>query len=240
MRTLICIGLFFLAALGTAAKAESSYYYVANTRPPDAYLSLRTLPSASRGRRIKTMPNGTLLEVLQRRDDAWWFVREVRSGARGWVLSRQGDRVWIECCKSGEGTRAEYDFITSDDPQNRCLLRVNGQTEFEGPCQITTFGDGSFRFETDRVIAIVNVTDSGNALSRYPSQHEGFASWQWKPVGGDDYVRGDFGVKLLNELGIGRIDYDDMPEYDHCWGSDTALQSGKENYTNVCISFPNP
>ena len=52
-----------------------SFYYVANTRPPDAYLSLRTEPTTSRGMNIMTMPNGTLLELIERRLDGWWHVR---------------------------------------------------------------------------------------------------------------------------------------------------------------------
>jgi hypothetical protein len=46
---------------------DKSFYYVANTRPPDAYLSLRTDPTRTRGMNIMTMPNGTLLELIERR-----------------------------------------------------------------------------------------------------------------------------------------------------------------------------
>jgi hypothetical protein len=74
---------------------------VGDTRPPDAYLSLRTEPSGSRGQSIMHMPNGTLLDVLQRRADGWWLVRVVPSGEEGWALNRQGSRVWIHCCSGG-------------------------------------------------------------------------------------------------------------------------------------------
>ena len=37
--------------------SDNSFYYVANTRPPDAYLSLRTNPTTAFGQRIRTMPN---------------------------------------------------------------------------------------------------------------------------------------------------------------------------------------
>jgi len=89
-----------LAALKPPKAPDNSYHFVANTRPPDAYLSLRTEPTSSRGQRITTMPNGTLLQVLQRQSDGWWYVRMVANGQQGWALSRQGDRVWIYCCQT--------------------------------------------------------------------------------------------------------------------------------------------
>ena len=57
------------------ASADNSYFYVANTRPLDAFLSLRTDPTTKYGLSIVSMPNGTLLQALQRRDDGWWYVR---------------------------------------------------------------------------------------------------------------------------------------------------------------------
>ena len=77
---------------------DNFYFYVANTMPPDAFLSLRTAPTAAHGLNVMQMPNGTLLQVLQRRDDGWWYVRVVPSNQEGWALSGQGNRVWIECC----------------------------------------------------------------------------------------------------------------------------------------------
>lgn len=71
---------------------------MANTRPPDAYISLRTQPGSSAGQRIDRMPNGTRLQILDRRPDGWWRVREVVSGQEGWALSAQGSRTWIVCC----------------------------------------------------------------------------------------------------------------------------------------------
>ena len=75
-----------------------AYYYVANTRPPDAFLALRTQPSASSGQRIMAMTNGTLLQVLQRRENGWWYVRVKATGDEGWALSGQGAQAWIVCC----------------------------------------------------------------------------------------------------------------------------------------------
>ena len=78
---------------------SSQLHYIANTRPPDAYVSLRTQPSSTSGQRITTMPNGTTVKVLQKRADGWWQVQIVLSGKQGWALSGKDGRVWIECCQ---------------------------------------------------------------------------------------------------------------------------------------------
>src|SRR5262245_23125408 len=102
-RAAIAVIVAALCPLLTAQNRPSpGYYLVANTRAPDAYLALRTEPSADRGQRIATMPNGTLLEVLQRRPDGWWLVRIAATGQEGWALSGQGDRTWILCCQMAQ------------------------------------------------------------------------------------------------------------------------------------------
>lgn len=90
----------------TNSNNGNSYYFVANTHPPDAYLALRTQPSSSRGQRVATMLNGTLLQVLQRQPDGWWRVRIVATGQEGWALSGQGNRVWIDCCQSSQPSQS--------------------------------------------------------------------------------------------------------------------------------------
>ena len=50
------------------------------------------------------MPNGTLLEVLDRRYDRWWHVRVFPTGQEGWALSGVGNWMWIECCVTGSGS----------------------------------------------------------------------------------------------------------------------------------------
>ena len=85
---------------------DRARYYVANTRPPDAFLALRTHPSSTQGKRVLAMPNGTVLEVLSRRPDGWWYVRVPASGHEGWALSQAGGRVWIECCITGSPSAA--------------------------------------------------------------------------------------------------------------------------------------
>jgi|SRR6516164_9581068 hypothetical protein len=82
-----------LATIGTAFAGVADYR-VDNTRPPDAFLALRTHPSSVTGRRIMAMPNGTPLNVLQRNSNGWWYVR-VLGGPEGWALSRQGNKTWI-------------------------------------------------------------------------------------------------------------------------------------------------
>lgn len=98
--TALLVSIFALLPPANAqgSSPDSSLYYVANTTPPDAFLSLRTHPSASQGLRIMTMPNGTPLQVLERRPDGWWRVKVASSGQEGWALSRSTNRIWIECC----------------------------------------------------------------------------------------------------------------------------------------------
>jgi hypothetical protein len=86
--------------------SDTSIYYVANTRPPDAYLSLRANPTTSDGQRITTMPNGTLLRVLKRQDDEWWYVKVVPFGPEGWALSHIGNRTFIACCTTAAAVQA--------------------------------------------------------------------------------------------------------------------------------------
>jgi Bacterial SH3 domain len=111
MKHCICLGLGVLAIVMAAfavcsssvaqtSSADDEAYYVANTRPPDAFLALRTNPASGSGQRIAVLPNGTLLKVLERRGDGWWYVRVLPSGPEGWALSRQGNSVWIECCRT--------------------------------------------------------------------------------------------------------------------------------------------
>ncbi len=81
----------YVATPGSSDNTPNAIYYVANTRPPDAFLALRTDPTS--GLRIMAMPNGTELQVLQRRDDGWWYVRVLSSGQEGWALSGQGEQT---------------------------------------------------------------------------------------------------------------------------------------------------
>jgi Family of unknown function (DUF6636)/Bacterial SH3 domain len=94
----IALSAFCDSSLAQNAGRDAPHYFVANTRPPDAFLALRTHPSSRIGQRITTMPNGTLLRVLQRNDDGWWYVRVVPTGQEGWALSGQGSSTWIVCC----------------------------------------------------------------------------------------------------------------------------------------------
>lgn len=96
------VGLFStwgIPQLQSAARAQEQLC-VEHTRPPDAFLSLRTHPTATAGRQIEEMPNGTPLTVLQRRGDGWWLVRNIRSGNVGWALNRYGNRIWIDACRN--------------------------------------------------------------------------------------------------------------------------------------------
>jgi hypothetical protein len=57
------------------------------------------------------MSNGTLLKVLQRQGDGWWYVRVLPSGPEGWALSRQGNSVWIVCCATAGGASSRQAAI---------------------------------------------------------------------------------------------------------------------------------
>jgi hypothetical protein len=90
-----------LAASAQTSAGGEQFYRVANTLPPDAYLSLRTQPSTSAGQRVDTLANGTLLRVQQKRSDGWWQVQVVANGESGWALSGTSGRAWILCCTLG-------------------------------------------------------------------------------------------------------------------------------------------
>jgi hypothetical protein len=97
---LVCLFVLFSLALPLQSAAQDGsragpYYIVANTRPPDAFFALRTDPSISVGRCIMEMPNGTILRVLRRNQDGWWYVRVVEAGREGWALSRGDGAYWI-------------------------------------------------------------------------------------------------------------------------------------------------
>jgi hypothetical protein len=68
------------------------YHYVGDVRPPDDWLSLRTVPSDKGGARVMKMPAGTLFKVTEKRG-TWWHV-ELQGGQTGWAHSN-----WIRCCK---------------------------------------------------------------------------------------------------------------------------------------------
>lgn len=117
--------------------SDTSIYYVANTRPPDAYLSLRSQPTSAVGQRLMTMPNGTALRVLQRQDDGWWYVKIVSSGQEGWALSRIENRALIECCTTAAVVQApaQSSPVTENQPAQteQLLWDHNGSTAYLGP-----------------------------------------------------------------------------------------------------------
>jgi hypothetical protein len=78
--------------------SDDLLHFVDGTQPPDAWLALRTEPGP-RGARISQLPNGTLIEVLERRTDNWWRVRVVEIGIEGWILHKSGSRTWVSCCR---------------------------------------------------------------------------------------------------------------------------------------------
>ena len=117
-----------------APLAAQQFHYVAGTKPPDAYLALRSQPSSTRVQRIVAMPNGTLLRVLQRRDDGWWYVSVHPSGQRGWAFRGRGDRVWIHCCSGASATAeppapAQRELPGFRTPSNNIHCQIEAWTE---------------------------------------------------------------------------------------------------------------
>ncbi len=80
------------ASGGARGGGGAEYHYVGDVRPPDDWLSLRTVPSDKGGARIMKMPAGTLFKVTEKRG-VWWHV-ELRDGQTGWAHIN-----WIRCCK---------------------------------------------------------------------------------------------------------------------------------------------
>ena len=102
---------------------EPQTYYVANTSPPDAFLSLRTLPSTGAGSRIIAMPNGTVLQVLERSSDGWWRVR-TSHGVEGWALSRDySGKPWIV-----KGKPASESIIGEPGVISTSTIVINGES----------------------------------------------------------------------------------------------------------------
>jgi hypothetical protein len=144
-------------------------YYVANTEPPDAFLSLRTVPSSTNGKRLLAMPNGTLVRVLHRNSDGWWYVRAVETGLEGWALSHLGNKEWIVCCTRTDSDTSDRSAgaLASEDPKPReansgaeilkapfpspddhsCSLYVNGK---EVICELVLYLNGrGLQFNND-------------------------------------------------------------------------------------------
>jgi hypothetical protein len=67
---------------------------VADVRPPDAWLALRSEPSARSGRQLRRLLPGQTFEMLGEQRDEWYRVR-LPDGLHGWVSWEV--RRWIAC-----------------------------------------------------------------------------------------------------------------------------------------------
>jgi len=219
--------LALLISCGLLAAQQGSqsltFHFVANTTPPDAYLALRTLPSSRGGRRIMAMSNGTLLQVLQRRDDGWWRVRVSPSGQEGWALSGRGNRVWIDCCKTLTGSapvqpsQTELPGLRTPSNNIHCLIeewkRDDGKQVSQLRCDISDLGGppppkpAQCEFDWGQVFAIAADGLSGQRLCYSDSaMNEGYrvlpygAIWQ---RGGYTCRSESSGLTCVNALGHG-------------------------------------
>ena len=100
-RIAVCVACLF--AFSHSASADGPYHFVWDTRPPDDWLDLWSLPGG-RGALLEHMPNGTPLEILEFGQGQWLKVRQLRSGAIGWAAwgNPSRTRVWIYCCWTNE------------------------------------------------------------------------------------------------------------------------------------------
>ena len=145
--------------------SDNSFYYVANTRPPDAYLSLRTNPTSAFGQRIMTMPNGTVLRVLRRQDDGWWYVKVVPSGQEGWALGRIENRVLIECCTTAAAVQ----------PPDQSQQQSPASPSAAGPsfdCAKATYADERTICSNAELSQLDNVANAGYEYVRHARDNQ--------------------------------------------------------------------
>jgi YARHG domain-containing protein len=135
------------------AQTGVAYSYVANTAPPDAFLALKLYPSVNSSR-IMAMANGTKLEVLLRRLDGWWYVKVWPTGEQGWAFSGQGNKAWILCCATTDGSQAEGRPVAKEITDFSCDQLWFGRNSI--------FKEAGYCFKTSRAIAAF-----GNAGCRY-------------------------------------------------------------------------
>jgi uncharacterized protein len=67
---------------------------------PDPYLALRSKPTTQDGQRLSKMRNGTVVAILEKQEDGWWFVQDLKANIQGWAKSGAGwgglERSWIK------------------------------------------------------------------------------------------------------------------------------------------------
>ena len=139
---LLAIVVALLICRGNAAEAQNSY--VANTAPPDAFLALKAFPALN-SPRIMAMANGTRLDVLLRRTDGWWFVRVLPNGEQGWAFSGRGNKAYILCCTSPDGS------LTQVEPVAKAMADFDCEQLWFG--RNSVFKEAGYCFKTQRAIA---------------------------------------------------------------------------------------
>lgn len=144
----IVAGMALVALVGISSASDAqnggAYSYVANTKPPDAFLALKAYPSVN-SPRIMAMANGTKLDVLLRRADGWWYVKVFPTGEEGWAFSGRGNTAWILCCAGTDGSE------TDTTPAAREITDFNCDQLWFGRNSI--FKEAGYCFKTPRAIA---------------------------------------------------------------------------------------
>lgn len=158
-----------LSLIKCAHADPRSFYFVANIRPPDNFLALRSVPSARYGQRLETMPNGTKLNALQKNTNGWWFVRDIETGAEGWAFAGHPRPTWISCCvdTSGSsiyaissGSASLYTPRVGSSERMHIMNAIRSATQWAVVFNVHHL---TVKWDSGRGLAVAQVSDNSNA-----------------------------------------------------------------------------
>jgi uncharacterized protein YecT (DUF1311 family) len=146
-----------VAAAKTTAE-QSGTHVVANTQPPDDYLSLRSDPSVSVGQRIAKMPNGTELKLLQGKLEGWARVEIVATGQKGWAFAGTDTTKYIVLrpatataqTKTSSASDTAGFFVVASLPAPNDYVWLRSDASVSSGKQITKLASGTAMEVLDR------------------------------------------------------------------------------------------
>ena len=149
-------GIVVAAAKSTSEQSET--YVVANTQPPDDYLSLRSDPSVSVGKRIAKMPNGTELRLLQGNLEGWARIEIVATGQKGWAFAGTDTTKYIVLrpaattaeTKTSSVSDAAGFFVVASLPAPNDYVWLRSDPSVSSGKQITKLASGTAMEVLDR------------------------------------------------------------------------------------------
>ena len=151
------------AANSTAEQSET--YVVANTLPPDDYLSLRSDPSVSVGQRIAKMPNGTVLQLLQGNLEGWARVQIVATGQKGWAFAGTDTKKYIvlrPATTTAETTTAEQ---KQEADRQAAEAEAAKQSQVKEPTQQIDSSSSSYSNGSFDSTGLVNLDNTGTLVA---------------------------------------------------------------------------